>query len=225
MSHPDAQRPGPPVNGAPCPVPAPSPGAVEPTTIFLIRHGETDWNRRGLLQGTSDIPLNGAGRRQAAELAERLAGVRLDAAYTSPLRRARDTAAAVLARHPGVALATVPELREISYGLWQGRGLAPAGRCNPGLEWRWRGDPWGVRFPGGETLDEVRERAGAAWDRIAAAHPGQTVLVSGHGHLNRVLLIHALQWPRGRFWEIEQPNGGCCVLQAGGSNPAFEVLA
>ncbi|HEV2146641.1 MAG TPA: histidine phosphatase family protein [Longimicrobiaceae bacterium] len=187
-------------------------------TIYLIRHGETDWNRRGLYQGTTDVPLNDAGRAQADALGALLREVDFDAGYTSPLRRARATAEAVL-RGTGVPLVEVPELRELSYGLWQGRGSEPAGRCNPGLEWRWKQDPWSVCFPGGESLYDVRVRAARAFGRIVDAHPGEAVLVSGHGHLNRVLLIHALGWERDRFWEIEQTNG-CCwrieVPEAGG---------
>jgi broad specificity phosphatase PhoE len=194
-----------------------------PTTIYLIRHGETDWNRAGLLQGTSDIPLNRAGRQQAERLAERLAGVSLDAAYTSPLRRARATAEAVLSGR-ALPLVELPELREICYGLWQGRGAAPRGRCNPGLEWRWRSSPWRVRFPGGESLMEVEERVAGALRRIHAEHPGRNVLLSGHGHLNRVLLIHALGWPRERFWEIDQPNGCCRVLRWSASDATLYPL-
>jgi broad specificity phosphatase PhoE len=66
-----------------------------------------------------------------------------------------------------------------------------------------------VRFPGGEGLEDVRRRAIPALERIVAAHAGDVVLVSGHGHLNRVLLIHLMGWPPERFWEIDQSNG-CC---------------
>jgi broad specificity phosphatase PhoE len=184
------------------------------TELYLIRHGETDWNRRNLYQGTTDVPLNDAGRAQAGALAERLGGVRFDAAYTSPLRRAVDTARAVL-RGAEVPLAEVRGLQELCYGLWQGRGQEPGGRCNPGLEWRWKESPWSVRFPGGESLEEVRERAAAAIERIVDAHPGGVVLVSGHGHLNRVLLIHLLGWPRDSFWSIAQPNAACWRLTVG----------
>lgn len=193
------------------------------TTLYLVRHGETEWNRRGLYQGTTDVPLGAEGRAQTAELAGRLRPVELDAAYTSPLRRARETAEAVLEGR-GVPLVALPELRELSYGLWQGRGMRPAGRCSPGLEWRWREDPWAVRFPGGETLEEVRRRAASALERIREAHPRGTVLVSGHGHLNRVLLIHALGWPRERFWKIEQSNGCCVRLELGREEPSVEAL-
>lgn len=192
------------------------------TTLYLVRHGETDWNRLGLYQGTTDVPLNAAGVRQAERLGERLRGVAFDACYTSPLRRARDTAEAVVG---GRALEPIelPELRELSYGLWQGRGAFPRGRCNAGLEWRWRSDPWSVRFPGGEALAEVETRAAAALARIRHAHPDGTVLVCGHGHLNRVLLIHALGWARARFWEIEQPNGCCHLLRLRAEGATMET--
>lgn len=190
---------------------------------YLIRHGETEWNRRGLYQGTTDVPLSGTGEAQARSLRERLSGVRFDAAYSSPLRRAIDTAEAVLEERD-VPVRILPELREISYGLWQGRGSVPAGRCSPGVEWRWRHDPWRVRFPGGETLDEVRRRATAALERIAAAHPEGTVLLSGHGHLNRVLLIHLLGWERERFWEISQSNACCCRVEIGAGAGGAEWL-
>lgn len=174
------------------------------TTLYLVRHGETAWNRRGIYQGTTDVPLSATGEAQAEQLATTLRDVVFDAGYTSPLRRARETAEKVLRGR--VPLVEVRDLREISYGLWQGRGMEPAGRCSPGLEWRWRENPWSVRFPGGETLEEVHARGTAALEGILAVHQGDTVLVSGHGHLNRVLLIHALGWPRERFWEIQQPN-------------------
>jgi broad specificity phosphatase PhoE len=194
------------------------------TRIYLVRHGETDWNRLGLYQGTSDVPLNETGRGQAAALAKRLRAVQFDAIYTSPLRRARDTAEAV-SQGRSLEPIELPELRELSYGLWQGRGSEPRGRCDAGLEWRWRFAPWSVRFPGGETLAEVEARAAAALRRIRAAHPEGTVLVCGHGHLNRVLLIHALGWPRERFWEIDQPNGECQVLEADESGVSLREAA
>ncbi|HEX8360063.1 MAG TPA: histidine phosphatase family protein [Longimicrobium sp.] len=184
------------------------------TELYLIRHGETDWNRLNLYQGTTDVPLNGVGREQAEALAARLGGVAFSAAYTSPLRRAADTARAVL-RGTGVPLMKVRELSELSYGLWQGQAPGPGGRCDPAVERQWRQSPWTVRFPGGESLEDVRMRGTAALGAILAAHDGATVLVSGHGHLNRVLLIHLLGLPRESFWEIPQPNAACWRLEIG----------
>lgn len=185
------------------------------TTLHLIRHGETDWNRLGLYQGTTDVPLNAAGRAQARLLADLLREVPFDAVYSSPLSRALRTAEEVVEGRE-IEVRVLPELREISYGLWQGRGMLPRGRCNAGLEWRWRFDPWSVRFPGGEGLPEVRERVAAALGYLRAEHPGERVLISGHGHLNRVLLIEALGWPESRFWRIGQENTCCYRLEPEG---------
>jgi broad specificity phosphatase PhoE len=185
---------------------------VSSPRVYLVRHGETDWNRHGLVQGTMDVPLNASGRLQARSLADTLSTVWFDAAYTSPLDRARQTATAILADRPGVPLFTVPELREMSYGLWQGRGSIPRRRANPGLDRRWRDDPWSVRFPGGDSLADVRARTRELWGRLVREHSGQTVLVAAHGHVNRVLLIEALDLRPARFWEIQQPNGSCYLL-------------
>lgn len=184
------------------------------TRLILVRHGETDWNRHGIWQGTADVPLNARGREQAAALAASLAGVRVDAAYSSPLARARETAERVVEGR-SLSVAVHPDLREISYGLWQGKGPAARTRCHPGLERIWRADPWRVRFPGGETLEEVSARACAAVAAIIARHPGEAVLISGHGHLNRLILLHFGGRPREDFWEIRQPNGGWDLLEVG----------
>ncbi|HEX6037561.1 histidine phosphatase family protein [Longimicrobium sp.] len=177
--------------------------------LYLVRHGETAWNAHNLWQGTMDVPLSPRGRRQADALREALAPVPFDAAYTSPLRRARETADRVLA---GRALAptVVPALRELCYGLRQGWGVAA--RARSGLDRAWRDRPWEVRFPGGESLEEVSRRAVPAVRAIAAAHPGGCVLVSAHGHVNRVLEMHFGGIDRARFWDDAQPNATVRVL-------------
>lgn len=178
------------------------------TEIYLVRHGETDWNAEGRFQGTTDVPLNDAGRRQAARLAAGLRAVPLTAAYTSPLLRAADTARAILEGRD-LPLFAVEELREVHYGEWQGR--LPA-EVDAETEARWRRDPWSVRFPGGETLEEVAARAVPAIQALMARHAGGRILVSGHGHLNRVLLLRLLRMPDAGFWELTQANGSCVRL-------------
>lgn len=194
------------------------------TRIYVIRHGETDWNRRGVLQGTADVPLNATGIAQAARLADALRAVPLDAAYTSPLARARATAAAVCATQVRAGRVVVPavldDLREIGYGRWQGLDVAACEVDDPALRRLWADDPWAVRFPGGESLVDVEARVRRVLATLRARHPGQAVLVSGHGHLNRVLLLVAHGWPRERFWGVEQPNAGCVVVELSADAPA-----
>jgi probable phosphoglycerate mutase len=149
------------------------------TTLLLARHGETDWNRELRIQGSSDIELNELGRRQAQGLAQELTDVELDAIYSSDLARARQTAEAVAATH-ALEVRFDARLRERSFGSWEGLSREDIEELPPGS----RHD--------GESDDEVRERVLAAIGEIAAAHPGEQVLVVSHGGALNALWHHAL---------------------------------
>ena len=183
-----------------------------PTTIYLVRHGATAWNARGVYQGRADIPLSPDGIAEVQALAAQLRGVRFDAAYTSTLVRARHTAELLL-HGTGLRASRVAELDELSYGVFQGLEPAERERLDAALDRRWQSDPWSVAFPSGESLDDVARRARPVWEQIVGAHAGETVLVAGHGHVNRVLLLHALARPREEFWSIAQGNACLDVLR------------
>jgi broad specificity phosphatase PhoE len=134
------------------------------TTLLLVRHGETDWNAAGRLQGHTDRPLNDYGRRQARELADRLAGDGIQAMYASDLSRARETAE-ILAARLGLDVVTDPDLREKDWGSWE--GLTSDERAR-------------VEFAG-ESTEAHRERVLRAVHRIVEAHPGERVAVVTHG--------------------------------------------
>jgi probable phosphoglycerate mutase len=134
------------------------------TTLLLVRHGETDWNAEGRLQGHTDRPLNDFGRRQAAALAERLAGEDIAAIYASDLARAKETAEIVGARL-GLVVVVDPDLREKNWGTWE--GLTSEERL-------------AVEFEG-ETTEAHRTRTLRSVERIAERHPGDRVLVVTHG--------------------------------------------
>jgi len=134
------------------------------TVLLLVRHGETDWNAEGRLQGHTDTPLNDYGRRQAAALAEQLAGDGIAAIYASDLSRARETAEIVGGRI-GLPVSVVPDLREKNWGSWE--GLTPTERD-------------AVEYVGESTM-EHRARTVRALAAIAGRHPGERVLVVTHG--------------------------------------------
>jgi probable phosphoglycerate mutase len=148
------------------------------TELLLVRHGETDWNRERRFQGHADRPLNDAGREQARELAGALAGERIDAVYTSDLARARETAE-ILAAQLGTDVVALRELREIDVGSWQGLSWPEIEERHPDGARRWH--ETGHGWDGGETYDELGVRIVAVLREIAARHPGQRVLVVGHG--------------------------------------------
>jgi probable phosphoglycerate mutase len=160
------------------------------TRILLARHGETDWNRLGRWQGHADPPLNEAGRKQAAALAERLADDGNDgvvAIYSSDLLRASQTAG-VVADRLGLDVVEERGLREIDVGSWSGLTRAEVEQRFPDGYARWLGGEIGHD---GETREQLTERVVGAVERIAAEHPEGTVLVVTHGGAIRALRRHA----------------------------------
>ena len=148
------------------------------TTILLARHGETDWNRQGRFQGHADPPLNATGRAQAAELAAELKAVGLAAVYSSPLRRALETAQAVAAEH-GLDPVAVDALREVDVGSWQGLTRVEIETQFPEQFARWLDYDQG--WEDGESYEKMGRRAVAALLELALAHEGERVLAVTHG--------------------------------------------
>ncbi len=164
---------------------------AERRLLFLFRHGETDWNREGRLQGRTDVPLNATGRAQAEALAEKLAPERIECVLSSDLLRASMTAA-IVAEACAVPLFSDPGLRETQVGEAEGLLWEEAkARFGSELTERWFTED-DVAFPGGETGRQTRLRGLAALRRFALAHPYLRIGVSSHGAMIRQLMRHAL---------------------------------
>lgn len=175
------------------------------TTLYLVRHGETDFNRALIMQGRRiDSSLNAEGRRQAEALARRMASVPLDAIYTSTLLRAQQTAQAVATAHPRARLYRLSELEEMSWGVYDGA------HPGPGIEeayGRWRQGDYGHAVEEGESILDVQARALSAMRRILSAEAGNTVLIVTHGRFLRVLLATLLdEYGLERMEEIRHSN-------------------
>jgi broad specificity phosphatase PhoE len=160
------------------------------TRILLARHGETDWNREGRWQGHTDRPLNEVGRTQADALARRLAHERIAALYTSDLLRASQTAAAV-GRETGLEPIATPGLREVDVGELAGLDRAEAAARYPDWYTRWR-EGTVDSYPGGESFADLRDRALAAFHRMADRHAGETVVAVCHNGIVRAIVLHVL---------------------------------
>jgi broad specificity phosphatase PhoE len=172
------------------------------TTLLLVRHGETDWNADGRLQGQTDRPLSDFGRRQAQQLADELADEELAAIYSSDLSRARETAEIVGERF-GLPIVLEPELREKDWGTWEGLTAVERDR---------------VEFVG-ESTEAHQERMLRALRRIADAHAaGDRVLVVTHGGSIRRVQTAALGWA---LPVVENCGRWLCVCEDG----AFRALA
>jgi broad specificity phosphatase PhoE len=150
------------------------------TRLILLRHGMTDWNRDGRLQGQSDPPLNDVGREQARRAAGLLAPANARAIYASDLKRALATAS-IAAERLKIPIHIDRRLREIHQGEWEGLLVEEVRRRFP-KEWATRQkEPLTFQIPGGEAIGEVAERMRAVADEIAERHPRETIIVVAHG--------------------------------------------
>jgi probable phosphoglycerate mutase len=161
--------------------------------VLLLRHGETPWSPERRYAGSSDIPLTQNGARQAAAAAARLAGGGIAAIVASPLRRTRQTAAAVSAA-TGLPVVFDAAWAEVDFGDWEGLTHAEASERWPAEMAAWQADP-AVAPPGGESFAAASARVLLGLKTLLAAHPGQSVLVVSHVNPIKIVLLHALHAP------------------------------
>lgn len=153
-------------------------------TLAFIRHGQTEWNRQGLLQGSTDIPLNETGRQQARDAVAMLADWQWDVVVSSPLSRARETAEIVAA---GLGLELGPayaDLMERDYTPYEGLSSAEMVAKYPAKD-----------YPGAEPIDAMVQRCLRALEQIDADFPGKNVVVVCHGTIAKYTLIHLTGYP------------------------------
>jgi broad specificity phosphatase PhoE len=152
------------------------------TRLWLVRHGETDWNLEGRYQGISDVPLNANGRSQAQEMGKILAsnGISYQAVYSSPLKRAYETAI-IIAHWLRLPVCVDERLREMELGEWEAMLYAEIDGKFPEKIRERQTNAANTHAPGGENAIVVAERMSQAADEIAASHPGEDVIVVTHG--------------------------------------------
>lgn len=185
-----------------------------PAHLCVARHGETDWNIQGILQGWSDVPLNEQGCRQAREMAETFASAAFSAVWTSPLVRARETAE-IIAATLGLSPPSCHEgLMERHFGAIQGVPKSELAELNPVLlQQIVRRNP-AAEFEGGESMDEFADRVLGAFAEIGARHRGDSVLVITHGWVMDVVTRHIGGRPRNAILNLKCKNGESLWLAA-----------
>lgn len=178
--------------------------------IYLVRHGETDWNQAGLLQGQTDIALNAQGLEQAREAAERLKEVPFELAFCSPLIRAKRTAETIIGDRK-ITLTADERLRELNFGPWEGvdirtiKDAASQPFTNPGSY---------IPPEGAESFAQLYKRSGEFVDQVLLPLEGtyETVLVVAHGGVNRSILNPVLNIPVDDFWRMHMGNCATAIL-------------
>ena len=198
---------------------------ISGTRIFLVRHGETDWNQTHRFQGRIDIPLNQEGKNQARALALKLKDEPLIAIYSSPLIRAVETARLIKEFHPSTPLLEEEGLTEMDLGEFDGMEVAYWSAHYQDFFETWRSTPGRLRMPGGESLQEVQIRAIDTLERVTELHPtGSTLLLCSHNFVNRTILCHALGFPLDRFREVQQDTATLNIVYKQGQRLWTELV-
>jgi probable phosphoglycerate mutase len=176
--------------------------------IYLIRHGETESNRKGIFRGRLDIPLSQVGKEQAKDLQCYFERIPIDAVYTSPLQRAVETAETVFPQH---TLIKEELLNNLDLGDWSGREKKVIEAQFPQQWEAWIKSPESITFPGGERLDDVLKRSKMFFKKVIADE-AETIAVISHRSVVKVLIAAALGLEKNYYWKFHLDNASVSQL-------------
>ena len=194
--------------------------------LYIVRHGETDWNKARKIQGQSDIPLNEFGRHLARETAKGLADIHFDLCFTSPLSRAKETAQIILEGRV-VPIIEEPRIEEMSFGEYEGKCCSSDGWELPEEFHRFFDGPDKYRAPaGGEDFGQVRDRTGEFLEDLARnpQYADKQILVATHGAALAGLLCYIRKDPLSRYWGTGV-HKNCAVTEVVWENGEFHILS
>ncbi len=180
------------------------------STVFLIRHGNTELNKKKAFRGHIDVPLDGEGLEQAEKTAKFLRDIDFDIIYSSPLSRAMQTADIIKdSQKKEVKVITEPGFLDISFGEWEGKTYDEAQAQYPDVFKVWAKEPHKAKVPGGETLSEVKKRARETLNDIVSDRNGSTIGIVSHRMINKLLINSILGMDGSKLWLIKQDP--CCI--------------
>jgi probable phosphoglycerate mutase len=182
--------------------------------IYIVRHGETQWNKEEVFRGRKDIPLNETGRKQAEQAGAYFAGIPVKRIISSPLARAVETAEGISSA-TGVPIERTEELTDINFGIWEGLPLREVEERYPDAFALWKISPEKLRIADGETLAEVRERISrglARMDGLAGA-----VVIVTHRAICKILVLSLLHMGNEHFWAMKYDPGSITLLEGDGA--------
>ena len=189
------------------------PNKIGDSRIFLIRHGETNWNKEGRFQGQIDIPLNENGKDQARKTFEYLKNISFNKAFSSSMHRPYETAQIILQNKKDLKIEKIDSLVEISHGLWEGKLESEIREKWPLLLKNWHDKPEEVIMPEGESIKDVSERSIKAFDKICLSQKDNDLsLIVAHDAVNKTLICNILGINYSNIWKIKQGNGGITII-------------
>lgn len=181
--------------------------------LYVVRHGETEWNREEVFRGRKDIPLNGTGRLQAQKTGEYLKRFRIQAIYTSPLQRARETAS-FISESTGAPVIVAEEFNDMDFGIWEGLSLGEVMTNFPGEFEKWRKTPHLWRVERSESLKVVRRRVSMGLNRILSEKEGmEEIAIVTHRVICKILSLVMLKIPNRYFWSIKVDPASISIFE------------
>ena len=188
--------------------------------IYLVRHGETQWNKEEVFRGRKDVPLNETGSRQADKVGACFAGIPLRRIVSSPLQRAVQTARAI-SKETGVPVETMEELTDINFGTWEGIPLREVEERYPVDFGLWKRSPQKLRIGGGETLAMVRERVSGGLAKLTSTEEGAVAVVT-HRVICKITVLSLLNIGDEHFWDLKYDPASITLLE--GEHGSFTLV-
>ena len=183
------------------------------TSIYLVRHGQTAWNKEEIFRGRTDIPLDETGLKQGELVGEYFKDLEIHGIYSSPLARAWQTAQKIAQFH-NLEIQPLDGIIDMSFGNWEGHAHQEIKEIDSETYRQWREEPHLARLPGGETLDEVRIRAMAAMEEVIRFNSEKTLVLVSHRVINKVLICGILGIDNSHFWQIAQDATAINLFQS-----------
>jgi alpha-ribazole phosphatase len=196
---------------------------VKLTRLFLVRHGELDMNSPARYWGSTDIALSEVGLRQAEQLRDRLAEEIIDRIYSSDLKRALVTAETIASAHEPEIVAC-PELREIDFGRIEGLTFEQVSQSHPEIVRLWMACSTELRYPDGESIDEVEKRVARFRKRLESRGREETVLVVAHSGILRTLACQILDMDAGQRWQMQLDPASLSIIETRAEGAVLTLL-
>lgn len=191
--------------------------------LYLLRHGETEWNIKRITQGSTDIKLTSRGLNQAQSAANRLVNEEIDYIYASNLSRAYETAR-IIGETLGINVETDKGIREMNFGGWQGLSVEDLKSRYPKEHIVWRSEPHKWSLEGAETLLQVQERTLETVNSLRKKHPNKNVLLVSHGAAIKALLLGILDIDLSNYHKLASSNTGLSIVDYKRDYPVVSLL-
>jgi broad specificity phosphatase PhoE len=182
------------------------------TSVYLVRHGQTAWNKEEIFRGRTDVPLDQTGLIQAELAGQYFKGMEIHAIYSSPLSRAWQTAQKIAQIHQ-LKVEPLEGIIDMSFGDWEGHAHQEIRQMDNETYRQWIDSPHMVKLPGGESLDDVRGRTMAALEEVLRKHSEKTLVLVSHRVVCKVLICSILGLDNSHFWQIAQDTTAINLIQ------------